>query len=319
MLKTIAATFAGALALAASGALAHPGRGIVQTSDGTVFFADAGRSVVWTCTKEGQLSSAAPGVHAHWLALDPAGSGVYADHLRYEPEGEKFRHGLVRITPVAGQHRVEDAIPPAEGAAGLAAGLFLIDPDRQLVRVTMGTPARLTRGPIGPAGTASDHVIHTFEAGAQVGGLAAAAGGGYLVSVDREVRSIDAEGKARVVVDKDAIARAAPADVGTAEQLYGGHLWGLCGQNDGTILVCDPTNRRVLRIGPDATISVLHTSTPPWAPVGITSRGDDVLMLEAGFEPPSRNLGPRVVLKPPSGAVRVLAEVPEQEPSKPYR
>jgi hypothetical protein len=128
-----------------------------------------------------------------------------------------------------------------------------------------------------------------------------------------------------VLVDRAAIDRALPVDAERREPLYGDDLAGVCVLKDGSVLVCDPTNRRVVRVvraegaGSDAAVSVFRRSAGVWAPVGVTVRGEEVLVLEAGFEPPARNRGPRVVVRSGDGSERVLAEVAEAEPSRPYR
>ncbi len=316
-------------------AIAHPGRGIVSTRDGTIYFADAGRSVVWKCTPDGRVTAAAPGVHAHWLALDPTGTAIYADHLRYDTAEKRFTHGLVRIMPSAGGDRVEDVIPPDEAPRGLATGTFLIEADGTILRVSDRAPARLLREalaslartptaePVAPTVSERDRVVGIIEGESSVGGIAATADGEYILTVGREVRAVDARGTVRVKASAEAIAKAAPTDASPAsrqrEALYGDALWGLCVLKDGAVLVCDASNRRVLRIAADGEISIWHTTPAPWSPVGVTTSGDDIAILEAGFEPPSRNLGPRVVLRKADGSSRVLGEVAEQEPSRPYR
>lgn len=305
-------------------ALGHPGRGVVATREGTVYFADAGRSVVWACSPEGTLTAAGPGVHAHWLAPDPSGTGVYADHLRYEPAGERFLWGLVRITPGAerNEHRVEDVIAPAEGERGLGSGYFLVEAGDRLVRVATGKAAKVTRGRIGPPsgeGSGGDRVIATVEAERGVGGLCAGDAGELIISAGDRVFVVDAAGAVRVLVDRAAIDRALPPDAERREPLYGDELAGVCVLKDGSVLVCDPTNRRVVKVSREGGVSLVRRSDGVWAPVGVTVRGEEVLVLEAGFAAPARNVGPRVVARAGDGTERVLCEVPEREPSRPYR
>lgn len=130
---------------------------------------------------------------------------------------------------------------------------------------------------------------------------------------------MDRDGVERVVASAEALGKAAPRDSSAHEPMYGDRLWGLCVLSDGSVLACDPSWRRILRIGADGAVSVWYTAPAPWSPVGVATRGEDVVILEAGFIPASRNLGPRVVLMTPDGSFRTLAEVAENEPSRPYR
>lgn len=298
---------------------AHPARGVVALDDGTVYFADAERSVVWKYTSDGRLVAAAPGVHAHWLTRSPDGDAVYADHLRYETTTQKYRQGMVRLSPGPGADTVEDVIAPGEGTAGLDTGYFLIETEATMVRTSSTTPVRLTRGPIAPRRGAGEQVIAELPDRGDVHGLARSADGTMFVTLGAAVYEIDASGAARPLATAEAIARVGAAANDVREPLYAGALWGLCVADDGSVLVCDPSNRRVLRVTRGGEVSVWRESVKPWAPVGVTTRRGAVLVMEAGFEEPARNLGPRVVERAPGGDERVLAEVPEHEPSRPYR
>lgn len=300
-------------------ALAHPGRGIVATVDGTIYFADAGRSVVWKCKPDGTMTAAAPGVHSHWLALDPSGTMVYADHQPYDTETKRFSQGMVRITATGSTDEVTDVIKPESKPLGLSSGSFVIESKDQIVRVSGTDSAKLVRGPFASPDEKNDSVIGVLDGASHVGGIAATINGKYIMTVKDEVRSMDSKGAVMVVASAESIARAASQNPAVHESMYEDRLWGLCVLKDGASLVCDPSNRRVLRVGADGVVSVWYTSSAPWSPVGITTRGEDVVILDAGFEHPSRNLGPRVVLRKSDGSIQTLFEVDEKEPSRPYR
>ncbi len=296
------------------GARAHPARGIVVLLDGSIVFADAGRSVVWRITPAGELQALGPGVHAHWLALAPDGRTVYADHLRYEPQGERFLHGLVRFQSTDGKTTIEDAIAPAEGARGLGCSLFLLA-DEQLLRWSPGTTSTLTRGPLAPPDPQRDQVLARLENVRSMHAAAARQRGGFLVCADATLLVIDADGRVAQRFELPAPQGGGPA----GEPLFARELWGVAPTASDGALVCDPSSRRLWSIAGDGRAEVRHTSEAPWAPVGVTTRGESIVLLESGFKPPAHNLGPRVVELQRDRAPRVLALVPDSEPSRPYR
>lgn len=317
-------------------ALAHPGSGIVIMPDRCVYFADAGRSVVWKLAPSGVLEAAGPGVHAHWLAISPDKNFVFADHLPYDPATKEYRHGLLKIDHRSGALR--DEIPPSAGETGLASGHFLIEIDGPthdpadgkhshkspspaalyLIRALNRQPPQLVRTKLGSAPHSDDAVIVTFAGARAVHGLASGPDGSYLVVVDDELRKVTRNGESTVLADRKRIDDACPQN-GNRESLFGERVQGVCLLPQGDVLICDPTHRRVVRVEAKGPIRVFATSARPWSPVGVAAHADDVYVLEAGFEPPSRNLGPRVVKVAADGTQTILAEVPEREPIRPYR
>ena len=67
--------------LLGTGALAHPGSGIVVDKEGNVFFTDTGMGV-WKIDTKGKLTYI-PASRFHWMAIDEAGSfaGSFASSI----------------------------------------------------------------------------------------------------------------------------------------------------------------------------------------------------------------------------------------------
>jgi hypothetical protein len=49
----------------------------------------------------------------------------------------------------------------------------------------------------------------------------------------------------------------------------------------------------------------------PWSPIGVTTRGGDVYILETGDEPRSTTKGPRIRRIDADGALTTVATVPD--------
>lgn len=279
--------------LCATAAVAHPGRGIVVADDGSVWVADAVRSVVWRIDTDGTLHAAAREVHAHWLARAPDGA-VLADHVVYEPARNTFLRGLVAIDPGGARRTV---VAPAADPDGLDGGSFVAF-DGAVAVARDSAPVIELRGP-----TATPRRIPLpAPTAAPVTSMGVDGAGRLWIARERSLLRLDADG---------GIARRIDLPSATDAPLLGlTALWGLAHADDGTVFTTDPGTRRVLAIDPDDRVEVVLTAEPPWFPTGVATRGGRLWLLEHGLDA-GRNLGPRVRVGSIEGPFSVLAEVVE--------
>jgi hypothetical protein len=277
----------------AATAAAHPGRGIVVAEDGTVFVADAVRSVVWRIDAEGVVSAAARGVHAHWLAADADGR-VLADHVEYESASGAFLRGLVAIDR---NGRTETLVAPAAVPDGLDGGAFVASGDTiavardSVAEIVFRDRARIAR-----------RIAFPGRGEAPVSSMVADGHGGLWLAHGRSLSQLDADGR---------VLRRIEVPAGTDPPVLGlDELWGLGLDERGPVYTTDPGQRRVIAIEATDRIRTVAQLEAPWFPTGVAVRGGRIWLLEHGLDG-DRNLGPRVRVGAPDGPFTVLAEVTE--------
>src|SRR5262245_21079432 len=83
-----------AIAFFATTSFAHPGVGIVQARNGSVYFTDLKQ--VWKIRLDGTTVVAVPNVHTHELCLD-SDDCVLGEHMWYETASGKWMHRAWRL------------------------------------------------------------------------------------------------------------------------------------------------------------------------------------------------------------------------------
>lgn len=315
-------------ALGSSGAFAHPGRGIAVDPSGAVFVADAVRSVIWKISPEGVATVFAPRTHAHWLTLTPDGKPtLYAEHVQFDEAREVFPQSIVRFTADGARTVV---VPPRPDGA-IHTGTFLKaegdlfwwaidgadlgvriaplprDPDPGFVALANLARRSLPEGSVGEARTQRT-----------ITGMAWTSAGGAVVNDGASLWHVSARGEASLVVSSVAKDPTAPAPGAPL-----GALWGVAIDTNNNLYTTDPDGRRALRIsgvslGTDlareaiprehARTEAVCRSEGPWFPTGVATRGETLYILEHGLRD-GVNLGPRVRVLEPGGAVRTLATI----------
>ncbi len=84
-------------------ALAHPGDGIVVAPDGTIYFTDVGRKIIWKLSPDGTLSPAARDRWTHGLLLAADGTLYYEREVQ---RGDAFPASFWKMTPDGEQVRL---------------------------------------------------------------------------------------------------------------------------------------------------------------------------------------------------------------------
>jgi streptogramin lyase len=249
----------GALLLAASPALAHPGWGIVVDADGAVYYTDLKQ--VLRIGPEGGTTVVVPNVHTHELYLDAAGT-LHGEHLWYESATETWGHydwelskkGLVR-GPAQKGFRSEGSF--VKDAAGNS---YWLDGSRIKKKSLTGESIDI------PLPRPDD---------AKGGVVAAAPDGTLYVTSMGGVLRVSADGKVTKVVDK--IDEHAWTLVTSQKWHY---LMGLAPDDKGNVYVANYGARKVKKVSPDGKVEVVLDASFPWAPAGIAVSPRGIYVLE---------------------------------------
>ncbi len=299
--------------------VAHPGDGIVVTPDGTIYFTDVARRVIWKVSADGALSAEKRDRWTHSLFLETDGALYYEREV--QRGADAWPASFWKITP-DGQH--VRLIEPQLDRREFAGGPFVMDKQgnvyyghhprgesRALLmkRTPEGEVSVLTglgTGELyqdGPRETATIRIITAMTLGPE----------DAIYFTDRHhVRRITPDGAVTTVVSD--LLDEEPADPPHAQgpPTTINRLYGLTVAKDGTIYVAYHAGRRVIRIDAEKNISTAYQTSRPWAPVGVAVAGTTLYVLESGLEAGSEADGPRVVrVDLTTGAVSTLIEVTE--------
>jgi len=255
-----------AAALLATSAFAHPSVSVVRDKQGNVYYSDLER--VWRVAPDGVKTVAVPGVHSHELCVDAEGN-LYGEHLWYEGEKvDKWGHYVWRLAPDGTLTKV---IPAREG--------FL--KDYSFVRDARGTMYWGDRGKVTVLRKkgADGRVLEVASAELRdLRWMTATADGTLFLIDDGDL----------VRVGKDGALKRLTADLGEsgALQFFVGkrhRVMGLWPDPAGNVYVAVPGTRKVKRVAPDGSVSVVTTSRYPWTPTGgMLDPGGDLWILEWG-------------------------------------
>lgn len=245
-------------------AWSHPGVGIVEDSNGNVFYTDLKQ--VWRIAPDGTKSVAVPGVHTHELCID-ADDTLYGEHLWYNGDATKtWGHRVWKRTR---DGKVSDVIP---SSVGLLDGYsFVRDRAGSMFWADRGATTVIKR-------RAADGAIATYASGPfrDVRWMTATPEGVlYLVDSGRLLR-IASGGAVSTVVPALSAEKPPPPDV--TDPHYQGGLWPGPG---GSIDVSVPEERLVLEVKPDGSTRVAARSPLLWAAYGgMLDRHGDLWLLE---------------------------------------
>ena len=263
-------------------ALAHPSRGIVASPDGRVFFSDLQR--VLMIDPSGRLSVVrrSNGSHTHELFLAGDGS-LYGEDSHYEGGRytstlwQRDRSGRIRniFGPASNP-------PPGLGVVRDRRGCtYQSDKTRNgaliLYRRCGSAQQRLAGVPAVPRELLSN------ISGATMGP------DGFYFRRGTTVQRVDSAGRVTIA----------------ARQLSDENF-GLSVAPNGSILVAEFANRRVVRVDRDGQRSIVANSSAPWAPTGVAVAGRGLYVLEATSGRSTRMRVRRIV----DGRSRVMAVVP---------
>lgn len=263
------------LALVGTGALAHPGSGIVVDKQGQIFFTDTGHGV-WKIDSKGKLTDL-PASRFHWMAIDEVG------HFAESQKG--FGEWFERVTPQSSKPvlMICSDFPLTAHPDG---NLYYADTRRSsahIVRRTSdGRESVLASGEKNKAGEKIDPPIFKGITGIAVG----PDGSLYVTDVRPPeavaIRKISMDGTVSTVtsdfIGKDPVGndpgKDPPADTAAT------YCRGLAVDADGVVYVAATGSRRVLKITPQGQVSTIMEAPSPWSPTGVVLFGGEVYVLE---------------------------------------
>jgi hypothetical protein len=252
------------VAATGSGAIAHPGVGIVEDSAGNVFYTDLAQ--VWRIAPDGTKSVAVPGVHTHELCLD-AEDTLYGEHVWYEGDAtKKWGHRVWKRTK---NGAIDDVIAAREG--------FLTD--YSFVRDRKGVMYWADRGEktvVKKRALDGSIAIHAAGPFRDVRWMTATPEGVvYLVDSGRLLRIADGGAVSTVV---GALSERTPPPAKVSDPHYQGGLWV---DSRGFVYVAVSEERLVLEVRPDGSTRVAARSPLLWAPYGgMVDRKGNLWLLE---------------------------------------
>lgn len=250
------------LLLIASPLLAHPPVSVVIDARGNVYYSDLGQ--VWRVSPDGTKSVAVPNVHTHELSLDAQGN-LFGEHLWYEGDATKQWGHYVWKRDTAG--RISKVIPNTRGflsnygfARDAAGNLYWPQRDKGEIR---------KRAPSGTITRVAGELkamrwLHATPAGTL-----------YVIDGSDLVRIQN--GRMTRVARKLMKTSIRRPHVALQHAIMG--LWTDRAEN---VYVADYAHAEVKRITPSGTVSIVHSSRPPWSPVGgAFAPNGDLWLLEA--------------------------------------
>lgn len=273
--------------------VAHPGSGIVVTSEGIVFFVDnsppppegTGREIVWKLDKNGKLTASGAG-GGHWLGFDAGGAFARVDFADWS--GRRLAPQFVRLKPAGfGPSLIAaDGQPFVFGRDG---NLYFARGNLELTRLT----------PQGAVSAVMPQMLADADRRGGIKGLASGVDGSIYLSYPSAIQKITADGHASIVAEDIRMEQGRPE--------MRPDLRGLAVSDKGIIYAADAGGRRVIKITPDGKVTTV-LGVDGWIPTGVAMAGDEVYVLEFDDAPPTR-WRPRVRRVSGDGKVTVLAEV----------
>jgi hypothetical protein len=255
-----------AVLVAAGGAVAHPGSGIVVDELGQVFFADLSRGLI-----EIDSNGNATTVHkegGHWLALDPRGSF------------SRVQFAMSDHWPRWFKRRTPDGVAPAlitDGGSPLVIGrdgnLYYACDDEQMI------PGGLQIGRLSPDGKLTLVNPKLREIGEKlhgIKGLACGPDGALYATYPKAILRIDEHGNATTLVNPVIIRdgrRDGPAGDAPA-------LRGLAVGADNSVFAAATGCGCVIKVATTGQVIIVHKAESPWAPCGVALHRGELFVLE---------------------------------------
>lgn len=249
---------------AAATVFAHPGVGIVQDSQGNVFYTDLKQ--VWKITPAGQKSIAVANVHTHELCLDNEGN-LYGEHLWYE--GEQTNRWGHRVWCLKRDGQLVEIIPTRVGF--LENYSFVRDHTGNMYWAERGTATVIKKR--APNGQISTHATGPFRA---VGRMTAQPDGTLFLLDAGDLLRISPTGQITTLLHRVSAQPRTATGVNTLNYQMG--LWLDQAAN---VNVAVASEHLIMQVKPNGRATVTHRTQPPWAPSGgLVGRAGDVWLLE---------------------------------------
>lgn len=248
-------------------ASSHPGVGIVIDSRQNVYYTDL--THVWKITPDGRKSIAVRNVHTHELYIDSHDT-LYGEHLWYNGEASNtWGHRIWRLAP---DGTLSDIIPARTGfREDYADFSFVRDRQGTMYWAQRGHPTLIKKR--STDGRTSTLTSADFE---DVRWM--------TVTPDGTVFLIDLYGLVRIAADGSRKTLAKNLAAWNASHLTGPDrhaIMGIWTDARRTVYAAVSSDRVVKKITPDGAVSVVATTSLPWAPSGgLTAPNGDLWILE---------------------------------------
>lgn len=263
--SSIAAIGSAILLLSVMNAFAHPGSGIVVSSQGVVYFTDTGRGV-WKIDAQGNLSFL-PASRFHWMALD--------ESARFGRSPKSFGGWFERVP-------LEDGGPVLVICSDFP---FTFNRDGNLYYADTrpAAPRIVRRTPEG-----AESVLAAGAMFQDISGIAAGADGSLYIT---DANLPDTSALLKIAPDGTltTITRNLAEMRGTAEpppETPFGYCRGVVVDSAGVAYIAATGSRAVLRVSPQGAVSSILKTESPWSPTGMAVHHGEVYVLE-WREPPA--------------------------------
>ena len=289
----------------------HPMWGIAVDSQGRVYFSDL--TTVWRIDADGKLNVFRPkgDGHVHELSVDPEGN-VYGAENTYDPATKKFFSAIWKMAPDGESDYIVPRIetPPS----GSSVWRDLADNTYYTAEYPKGKLLVLKRtgggliSPLVGEETAARNFRQTIPYG--LGGMAFGAEGSVFFVHGANISKISTDGRHVPIarnVPKEAQNRRGQTAAPTS-------LYGIAIDGKGDPVVADYGNQRVFKVGSDGKITTLVRAESPWYPTGVSSRGNEIYILEVGHTTRHEPVGTRVRKLAANGSLTELALVTPHGP-----
>jgi hypothetical protein len=246
------------LSIAVATGMAHPGVGLVEDSQGNIFYTDL--SKVWKMTLDGHKSVVVPDVHTHELFIDE-NDNLFGEHLWYNGEATNtWGHFAWKYTK---DGKFQKVVPDSDG--------FLTD--YSFVRDHFGRMYWADRSDKCQhvVRMNNDHSKTTLgdECMVDIRWMTSSKNGMLYVVDKHDLKKIDTQGKVTTV------ARSIPerklSQFTTPEQHF---LAGISVDKSNNVYVCDVSGRKVNKFDRDGKMSVVYESPLLWGPTAFLLAAD---------------------------------------------
>ena len=288
--------------LVLSGALAHPGSGIVVDSQGNVFVSDINRGLL-KFSPDGKVTVVMKEA-GHWLALD---AGAKFARMEFEKSNHWPRWFKRRNPPGAGLALVSDGGSPL--VIHRDGNLYYVCNDERMI------PGGLQIGRLSPDGKLALVAPGMKARVAELGGIKGLASGpddSLYVVCPGAVLKVKLDGTFTTVkhpVVAPDCDRFLPPNTPPAHEPF---LSGLAVSSRGDIYLAATGCRCVLKLDSEGRVSTVLKAESPWSPTGLVLHGEDLYVAEwTNAHSEAHDYRPRVRKVGRDGQVTTLATVPE--------
>ena len=274
---------------------AHPGNGIIATSETTAITGDAISNGLWRFELGKAPARLADKFHCHWVTKGRDGK-LYAESLH--ERGGAWQTSIYRLDDRGAVKA------PVASNVDAAHGIFLVDPSGAVVYQSGGKLVIETPGgkpkPFRGMGVLAKGLSKLLG----IKALSWGPDGSVYASDGARVLRAGSDGVLKEV---------AKLDGPIVDKLYTGNsgtpiAWGLAVDDRGTIYAAVPALGKTVRIEPDGHLTVIAGSEDGWRGIGVAVCGNAVFLLESKTTERD-NYGPRVRLISADGSSKLIGQI----------